>query len=347
MGYTSLCCKAGAHGVLVNKEDNKIEKKKCKMSKDKVAVCVISTNDSYVYKAIITLLSVREKNEENKNFEYFVCGNISDKYKRVIEEYNLGVLKIDLKNIFGGSKGFIWPNECFWSCAIPEAFYKKGFSYSIVLDGDIFCIGKVPMNIIEEVEELALRIGTKGQAFLRKIMKKFNFRQKDIEECWMSSGTIIFNNKNLTRKKFKEEFINLYRDLSKISYFEADETVFFFLRIKGLFNFYDLRVKWNGPLNTILPDSDLIFLHITSKPWHYRFLWEKLPDSNDIGVEIHKKRRIKYREFYINFCKKIYGHKFYWYYISDVIPIKKIIKKSLVRLLYFFSLKKIVRDFLS
>ena len=316
------------------------------MSTDKVAVCVISTNDSYVYKAIIALLSVREKNEENKNFEYFVCGNISDKYKIVIEEYNLGVLKIDLKNIFGGSKGFILPNECFWSCAIPEAFYKKGFSYSIVLDGDIFCIGKVPMNVIEEVEELALAKRT-NELTLRKIIKKFNSRQKDIEECWMCSGTIIFNNKNLTRKKFKEEFINLYRDLSKISYFEVDETVFFFLRMKGLFNFYDLRLKWNSALDTILPDSELIFLHLHYKPWRYRFLWGKLPDSNDIGVEINKKRRIKYREFYINFCKKIYGHKFYWYYIGDVIPIKKIIRQSLVRLLDFFSLKKIVRDFLS
>ena len=313
------------------------------MSKDKVAVCVISTNDSYIYKAIITLLSVREKNEENKNFEYFVCGNISDKYKRVIEEYNLEVLKIDLKNIFGDSKEFILPNECFWSCAIPEAFYKKGFAYSIVLDGDIFCIGKVPMNVIEEVEELALQKarGAKNTEYT-KLLKTLGMKEEDLEEFWMNSGVVVYNNKNLAKKKFKEKFINLYKDLLNVAYFETDEIVFFFLRIKGLFSFYRLGVEWNNFFKGHLPENKIIFLHLHYKPWLYRFSWRKevINTQGCVGIQEYQKRRIKYKRLYIDFCKKIYGHKFYWYYIGDVIPIKRIIKKSLVRLLDFFSLKK-------
>ena len=37
---------------------------------NKIAFCVVSTNNSYVYKAIITLLSVKENNKEHKEFEY-------------------------------------------------------------------------------------------------------------------------------------------------------------------------------------------------------------------------------------------------------------------------------------
>ena len=306
------------------------------MSRDKVAVCVISTNDRYIYKAIITLLSVREKNEENKNFEYFVCGNISDKYKRVIEEYNLGVLKIDLENIFVDSKGFIWPNECFWSCAIPEAFYKKGFSYSIVLDGDIFCIGKVPMNVIEEVEELALKKVHRAKNIeYTKLLKTLGMKEEDLEEFWMNSGVVVYNNKNLAKKKFKEKFINLYKDLLNVAYFETDEIVFFFLRIKGLFSFYRLGVEWNNFFKGNLPENKIIFLHfVRNKPWLYRFLWRKevVNTPGCVGIKEYRKRQIKYKRLYIDFCKKIYGHKFYWYYIGDLIPVNFILKALRIRI---------------
>lgn len=67
---------------------------------NKIAICVISTNDSYVYKAIITLLSTKKHNKENANFSYFVSGNFSEKYKRIIKKYGLEVMPMNMTNTF-------------------------------------------------------------------------------------------------------------------------------------------------------------------------------------------------------------------------------------------------------
>ena len=124
---------------------------------NKIAFCVISTNNSYVYKAIITLLSVKEHNKHHTEFEYFVCGNIGEKYKKVIEKYNLKVLHLDLGNTFYQTKGEYVPQEHFWKCAIPELLYTQEFKYSIVIDGDIFCIREVPVDILKDITAVPLR----------------------------------------------------------------------------------------------------------------------------------------------------------------------------------------------
>ena len=316
---------------------------------DRVAVCVISTNDSYIYKAIITLLSVREKNKENKSLEYFVCGNISEKYKKVSGRYGLNILKMDLKNIFRYTNKYSLPNECFWLCAIPEALYREGFEYTLILDGDIFCIGKIPMNVIKEVQELAFVEKKQELKYLldrnkkdyrqlfrkHEVIKKLDLNENNLKTFWINSGVGIFNNRNLTKKRFKEKFIKIYEDLPEVAYCRVDEVIFFLLKAKGLFNFYPLEGKWNSFFK-FKNDSDedkIIFLHLHYKPWRYMFLWQKLDFLNDLSgitIEKYQERRKKYKKFYINFCKKIYKNKFYWYYIRDLIPINYYLFKKMI-----------------
>ena len=319
---------------------------------NKIAFCVVSTNNSYVYKAIITLLSVKENNKEHKEFEYFVCGNFSNKYKKAIEKYNLKVLNINLGNIFKQQKSLL-PQEIFWISAVPETLYEQGFKYSIILDGDIFCIKEVPINILNEVDDFGFlkvdKLKDSALLYLYKIlleyddMKEFNLlEERDIEEDVVNSGVGIFNNESLTQKRFKETFIEFYEKAAPIIHSNSDakivdEFIFFLLKTSGIFHFRYISEVWNKFISgeiyfgQRLPENKLVFLHLQYKPWKYKFYWRhpKInPKRNIDDIEIKKfnERRTRYRELYINFCKKIYKHKYYIYYFEDVFPIKDVTK---------------------
>ena len=94
------------------------------------------------------------------------------------------------------------PQEIFWISAVPETLYEQGFKYSIILDGDIFCIKEVPINILNEVDDFGFlkvdKLKDSALLYLYKIlleyddMKEFNLlEERDIEEDVVNSGVGI------------------------------------------------------------------------------------------------------------------------------------------------------------
>ena len=178
---------------------------------NKVAFCVVSSNDRYVYKAIITLLSVKENNKEHKEFEYFVGGNFSDKYKKVIEKYNLKVLNINLGNIFKHPKSYSATGTFLDLCSSGNIILGKVLNIQLPWTEMFFVCEKCLIDILKEIKDLGLmqteKLKTKegyfGTLKQHEVMKKFNLENKDFEKFYMNSGVMISNNESLTKKKFK------------------------------------------------------------------------------------------------------------------------------------------------
>ena len=198
---------------------------------------------------------------------------------------------------------------------------------------------EVPIDILKEIKDLGLmqteKLKTKegyfGTLKQHEVMKKFNLENKDFEKFYMNSGVMISNNESLTKKKFKDKFIEFYKNLYvTVTPFQADEIIFFLLDIKNIFNFHYIGKEWNYYYKeNISEENKIIFAHLLYKPWHFRSLYpERKLYLNCIGI--YEKRRIKYAKLYINFAKKTYKYKFYLYYLWDLIPIKSLVKRTIV-----------------
>ena len=163
--------------------------------KEKVAVCVISSNDSYVYKSVVDLLSVKKHNGSG-NFEYFICGNFSNGRKKIIKKYGLKMIELKhLRSIFKSPKDNPIPKEMFYYCSVPKICYELSFNYSIILDGDVLCLKKVDVDEIKSIEEVG---------FVRR-----NLKMKD--DPWMSNE-IVKNEFKLNEEKLEGTY-TIYAEL--------------------------------------------------------------------------------------------------------------------------------------
>ena len=153
--------------------------------------------------------------------------------------------------------------------------------------------------------------------------------EKDLEQPSINSGVAIFNNESLAKKRFKEKFVNLYKKAATIIDSRGildDEAIFSILKIAGgEFDFHDIGVKWNNFLqfsSKIFSENGIILTHLHYKPWKRRFLWRKT--ITNTSPEEYEERTIRYAKLYMDFAKKIYKHKFYFYYLSDLIALEYI-----------------------
>ena len=321
----------------------------------RVAFCVVSSNNSYVYKAIITLLSIKRHNLK-KDFSYFVCGSFSNKYKKVVEKYDLQVMSLNLENVFNKFKELSWPKEVFYTCSIPENCYKSGFDYSVILDGDVLCLKEIPLNKITSIREVGF-IKIKENKFLsnKKVMEVFQLSEKDLEKYCIDSGVGIYNNKTMFEKQYEKMFVDYYNRLSKIIYFEGDQEIINLLCIK-LFEVQYLDYKFNCiflddslisyyhkyEINIDVPqEEDIIFIHYTYyKPWINSIFWPK--------IRIFFRRSKKFQKKYICFVKETFGFNYHKFIVAySFLPlVKKIFIKFIVRVTELTKSKNLSKKFM-
>ena len=108
-----------------------------------------SANDSYIFQAATSLLSVR-RFLPNANL-YILSKHISSKNKRLLKKHSINYIELDLTYLF--FQVWQYPTECYYIFAGPELFKKLGYKYSIYMDGDIICL-KNPLENCPPIHDI-------------------------------------------------------------------------------------------------------------------------------------------------------------------------------------------------
>lgn len=295
----------------------------------KIAICVVSSDNSYVYQSILTLLSVK-KNNPNENFFYFIAGNLSNRRKKFIKKNGIDVIDLDANaNLFQKRALVKFPVEVFYTAFVPKKTYEMGFDYVVILDGDVLCLNKIPSDIISSIKELGFSseyFKIFEQSFLYykvmdKIAKEFDLDKNHLNKLkyGINSGIGIYNCKACVKKDLEGKFTDFYKRVEKIAYFFSDEEIINLLILKNYFkwqkldNAYNFR-NFNANLMGLDLDSNfdlakgkyldknVYFLHLQIKPWNWYLLKREF-----------KHVMKKYTKYYSLFAKSIYGYKYFFY----------------------------------
>ena len=156
-------------------------------------------NEEYVDVMCSTLTLVKK---HNPLADFFIVGDIyNDNLINKIKKFNIKLYQCDYHKIYKYAQKR-WPSQCFWWYAMPDIFYKKGYKFSCLVDGDIYCYKKINLNFLNDNFDIAAITTPK---------EKWNYKQ------WWSS-LVFLNNKKLSEKKFFEKSIKIYNIVSSMEY---------------------------------------------------------------------------------------------------------------------------------
>jgi len=132
-------------------------KKKANPPSGQIAVYSVCDNLDYVYKALITLASVKRF---HSNVDFFIVGPLDKtdqkKARKLCKRLGGNYLYLDLGDVFlemlwrpgqnGPGQGIRLPRNTFWHLYGHQFFSELGYEYSCHLDGDTFCVNPIPFE---------------------------------------------------------------------------------------------------------------------------------------------------------------------------------------------------------
>lgn len=178
--------------------------------------CAFSTgNDSYIPRAVVSLLSFRKYNE---NYDlYILCTSISVENKQLCEYCGIKVVELDLGDVF--YKDWEYPKECFYHFKGPEIFLSLGYEYSVYVDGDTYTNRKFEFDTFEIFHVAGASYDTNKELFLeigeyQKIKENLKIQDDSgFDRRRIQTGVLIYNNKALVEVEYFKKAGYLY-DLS-------------------------------------------------------------------------------------------------------------------------------------
>ena len=110
---------------------------------EKIAVFAAG-NENIFFPALVTLTSIKENNQNN-NFDYFMCFSGATKDKLgILDKYKIKY--IDTKNVdlmdckTSDDRDIVHPIEVLVNYYVPNVLYELGYDYSIKVDWDLLCL---------------------------------------------------------------------------------------------------------------------------------------------------------------------------------------------------------------
>jgi len=209
------------------------------MSRNNTAI--FSTGDAAYLKQMAVALYVACSH--NPQLDPWIITDAPKEETKFLEKYGISVIRLDLKkeyDVFNET----WPSQSFWWSIGPNMFNDLGYDYSIFIDGDVYCVNPIDMNVFNDDLEIAAR--------------------SDANNMY-NSGVMLFNNKKLVEKNFYNAALSCYRVLSTdaferwhggkvhdqqvLSSLAGNNEMSEFTRELHIFDVQDLSLLWNYPLH--------------------------------------------------------------------------------------------------
>ncbi len=246
-----------------------------------------SSDDNYAPYAAISLLSIRQYRPDADL--YLLSRQLSDQTKLFLTSKNINFIELDLSENF--NQTWNYPIECYYIFAGPQIFNKKGYQYSMYIDGDILCLrDPLPELPLESITACAgVDVGTATGIFgddIAELEKLFKLKQPHTRKR-VNSGVVVFNNQKMDQLSLLESTSELFKTCLENSvprkgddslfalfclvYLDSEDMTF----LPNIFNFI---ASVHPPTKSVL--DNLIILHFVeslNKPWsktayHYRSL---------------------------------------------------------------------------
>ena len=295
-----------------------------------MSVVVYSTsNDGYIPKCVVSLLSVKRYHPE---YDYcIITTRPCEKHIELCKKFNILIIDIDLKEIF--YKEWKYPRECYYHFKGPDLFYDRGYDYSVYIDGDIYCNNKLSVAWHKIFHIAGVSYNTSHNILdklvgMSIIKEKFDTKLSDFTKKHVQTGFLIYNNKGLQKFNFFTKISELY-DLSIKRGIprKGDDSLLAFtigyykqLHVKYLSKKYNMILPLKTPYYTGCSSliTSCVICHLVKKPWD---IYEKYPGYTykyfiqkwrEIMIDSFTQLEIK--EYFPMFYKDAPSEiKYYWY----------------------------------
>lgn len=246
-------------------------------------ICAFSTaDDKYARYSAVSLLSVRKWRPD---IDLFIIGSFfSDETKQFLSKYDIQYIEVDLDNLFHTS--WDYPKECYYIFSGPEILKKKGYKYSMYVDGDVYCHND-PINFdLKRIKDFA---GAMTKSDIRAILGEdastalsIYQNESTLSENRIQTGIVYFNNNSLAKKDFLNSIASVYQTAidNNIPRKGDDSLLALFRLAYPDWRYEDLGRKYNfisfgaqRGVKYIRTDEDMlihaVFVHFTNhaKPW--------------------------------------------------------------------------------
>lgn len=117
-------------------------------------------DDGYVPKAVLALRSFQKKHPECGYFLFANAAKLRSETINYIHRNGIELVDVeeDRRFINRGTRAGIYPPEVFYLFEVPERLADRGFSHSLVVDGDVFCHRRLDLTVLlPQVSEVAVR----------------------------------------------------------------------------------------------------------------------------------------------------------------------------------------------
>ena len=245
-----------------------------KMNSDNT-VFYSSCDDTYAIFSITSLLTIRKQLPDAQLA--LIGKNFSLRTLKILKKYNITHIELDLSSSFYKSWGQ-YPEECYYYFAGPEYFYKKGYDYSVYIDGDVLCCDDPLKNIKFPPDFFSGIIAPSGPRIFgnkdwQVIKRKWGIKEKQEYER-INAGIVYFNNKKMDEIKFLENISKLFDECIKNNIpRKGDDSLFALYQIvyrnpedkdylDKEYNYVLQFYPWKYPIKNI------VFFHFSlDKPW--------------------------------------------------------------------------------
>ncbi len=248
-------------------------------------ICAFSTaDDKYAVSSAVSLLSVRKHSP--KTDLYLIGTKYSAATKKFLEKYRITPIETDLRDKF--HTAWEYPVECYYLFAGPEILYKRGYKYSVYVDGDVYC-NTNPFDFpLSDIKDFA---GTFTASSIKAILgddaetaAKLYKHPETLKESRIQTGIVYFNNASLVKKNFLDKIIKVYQEAidNEIPRKGDDSLLALFRLAYPKWGYSDLGERYNkttsgarsiGRDEWVRRDekmiTDGVFFHFTNhtKPW--------------------------------------------------------------------------------
>lgn len=282
-----------------------------------------ASDDQYIPKAAMALRSFQRWHPE---CGYFVLGPkaaMSSQSLEFLRRYSIQLLDVDESRRFvkQGRRKDKYPTECFYLFKGPELLAEHGFTYSISVDGDVFCARPLDLEtVLNSIEGFAARpVGTLGRTLSFKQQEKnqeFDFSFERVRDMLglqegllktryeVNTGVVFWNNISMAKLGLFEKATRVFElcqgcfegDQDLLGFTAATFDIPFF-ELGDLYNFSffeDSHLKIDDRLQEQVRRGlfeDISIVHfVFSKPW--------LTTKSRSAVKVHFINA--WREFVLN-----------------------------------------------
>ena len=233
-----------------------------------------SANDSYIFQAATSLLSVR-RFLPNANL-YILSKHISSKNKRLLKKHSINYIELDLTYLF--FQVWQYPTECYYIFAGPELFKKLGYKYSIYMDGDIICL-KNPLENCPPIHDIGgVCANTFNELFgpdKDSLIEEFKIPPELFSKYRFNSGIVYMNNTVLTKLKLLQKSGDLYyKAWKRCCPRKGDDSLFALFLLANYSNLspvtLDEAYNYMPHFKEFAIKDSTVFFHFTlDKPWKH------------------------------------------------------------------------------